>query len=226
MQTYAAWLVNLQLWKLLWVAVIYLLIVRSLQHTALEANLSVNLLSKFVLRRVGWSKFLRHPSWLLWIPPIAQAWASNFFVVFIQLLLNRINDVMAVLQSGANEKKQASKGSFALVLDTACIFKCHIMIIILYKNLSVFVTLNEKYKLFSNSISKPLPIELFLIAFLQWIETEQLPTCFIVSTFQHLLFVEVLQALLANVAKDVANNCFIMYSRGHSLQLGFFSFCL
>lgn len=37
---------------------------------------------------------------------------------------------------------------------------------------------------------------------------------------------EVLQALLANVAKDVPNNYFIMYSKGHSLQLGFFSFYL
>lgn len=54
MQTYAAWLVNLQLWKLLWVAVIDLPIVRCLQHTHLLWKQMIKLTS-------FWSLFWGEP---------------------------------------------------------------------------------------------------------------------------------------------------------------------
>lgn len=83
--------------------------------------------------------------------------------------------------------------------------------------LSELVSYNEKYKLFTKFHLRTPPKELLLVIFLWWIKTKQLPTCFIISTFSHFLFVEVVQALL----KDVANNYFIMYSKSHLLQLHF-----
>jgi len=78
---------------------------------------------------------------------------------------------------------------------------------------------NTSYSL--NAISKALLETYFCSFFLS--KLKQLPTYFTILTFSHLLFVVDLQASL----KDVANNYFIVYSKGqiHLLRLlGFFLF--
>lgn len=70
--------------------------------------------------------------------------------------------------------------------------------------LSELVSLNEKYKLFTKFHLRTPPKEILLIIFLQGIKT--ITNIFTIAAFSHLLFVEVLQVLL----KDVANNYFII----------------
>lgn len=122
MQTYAAWLVNLQPWKLLWVAIIDLLIVRCLQHIQLwkQMIMLTCLQSLFWEESGGVSSWEIHLNWCGYhiLPNYGIGWASDFSAVSIEILPDSISNVMA----GGSKWKEISFKRFFYTCPWYCMY--------------------------------------------------------------------------------------------------------